>query len=938
MSKYRSRSVVRAWTGALALSLGCCWSAAQAQLVINEVDYDQASTDTAEFIEIKNVSASTIDLDPYAVELVNGASGAVVYQTIQLPPFNLAPGAYYVICANAATTPYCNLDVSPNTDLIQNGAPDALAITLGLSLIDVVSYEGSTAAPYTEGSGVGLTDNGTVAFQGLSRFPDGTDTNVNNTNLSLRCATPGKPNAAASTGCPDPLAPKLVINEIDYDQPSTDTAEFVELKNTGGVALNLDPYSVRLVNGSGGAVYATIDLPVFTLPPGGYYVICANAATTPNCNLDVSPNTDLLQNGAPDAVGLVLAGTVVDAVSYEGNTVAPYTESSATSLNDSGAVANLGLSRYPDGADTNVNNTDLSLRCITPGSGNASTTSACPAPTSSSVEIWQIQGAGLASPLVGQTVTTLGNVVTGLAADGFLMQTPDARADADPVTSNGLFVFTSTAPTVVSGDVVDVSGQVQEFFESTQISATSVVRRASGAALPTAVALTATNPSPVPPLASTAFERYENMRVSVAAGTVSGPNQRFASDILAEVHIVTRAGRAFRETGILFPGLAGLPVWDGNPEVFELDPNRLGLPNQEIPAGSTFTATGVLGFEFGGWELWPTSLTVTPATLPRAVRAKAADEYTVGSLNLFRLFDDVDDPGINETVVSVAEYARRLEKFSRYIRTVLGSPDILAVQECEKLSNLDDLAARIQAEDPSVQYVGYLIEGNDVGGIDVGFLVKSGITVAGVTQLGAAETLTVDGSLLHDRPPLLLEASVPSTTGATDLEVLVVHQRSLGSIDDPVDGPRVRQKRLEQAQSVATMVQARQVATPGVRLVVTGDFNAFQFTDGYVDVVGQIRGVVNPAQNLLSGPDLVTPDLTNVVSSLPAAEQYSFIFGGSSQVLDHALVSTGLSSQVRGMAYGRGNADAAVDRLNDAASALRSSDHDGLVLFLAHAP
>src|ERR687893_2961992 len=75
--------------------------AASTTLVINEVDSDQPSIDTAEFLELKNVSGAAIDLDPYSVQLVNGnAGGAVVYQTIELPSFSLAAGDYYVVCAN----------------------------------------------------------------------------------------------------------------------------------------------------------------------------------------------------------------------------------------------------------------------------------------------------------------------------------------------------------------------------------------------------------------------------------------------------------------------------------------------------------------------------------------------------------------------------------------------------------------------------------------------------------------------------------------------------------------------------------------------------------------------------------------------------------------------------------------------------------------------
>src|SRR5262245_32620326 len=87
----------------------------------------------------------------------------------------------------------------------------------------------------------------------------------------------------------------IVINEIDYDQPGTDGAEFLELKNVGPTAVNLDDYTVELVNGNAGgaAVYQTIDLPSVSLPAGDYFVICANAATTPNCDLDVTADTNL---------------------------------------------------------------------------------------------------------------------------------------------------------------------------------------------------------------------------------------------------------------------------------------------------------------------------------------------------------------------------------------------------------------------------------------------------------------------------------------------------------------------------------------------------------------------------------------------------------------------------------------------------------------------
>ena len=56
--------------------------------------------------------------------------------------------------------------------------------------------------------------------------------------------------------------------------------------------------------------------------------------------------------------------------------------------------------------------------------------------------IHDIQGAGLSSPFVGQTVRTTG-IVTARRSNGLYVQTPDELVDTDPATSEGVFVFTS---------------------------------------------------------------------------------------------------------------------------------------------------------------------------------------------------------------------------------------------------------------------------------------------------------------------------------------------------------------------------------------------------------------------------------------------------------------------------------------------------------------
>jgi hypothetical protein len=208
-------------------------------LVVNEVDYDQgAGPDGAEFVEIKNTDTFTGNLSSTQIVLVDGnGGGATRYMTYTLPSYNLGPGQYYVVCSNAALVANCNYDVTPDTDMIQDGAPDAVALLYFFipgspeslshpngTIIDTVSYEGDTGGGFTEGSGAGLIDDGISAIQDISRFPDGVDTNVNNVDFSARCITPGQTNS--SSICAATPTPTATNTPLPTDTPTptpTDT-------------------------------------------------------------------------------------------------------------------------------------------------------------------------------------------------------------------------------------------------------------------------------------------------------------------------------------------------------------------------------------------------------------------------------------------------------------------------------------------------------------------------------------------------------------------------------------------------------------------------------------------------------------------------------------------------------------------------------------------
>jgi predicted extracellular nuclease len=537
------------------------------------------------------------------------------------------------------------------------------------------------------------------------------------------------------------------------------------------------------------------------------------------------------------------------------------------------------------------------------------------------VEIWEIQGNGMSSPLEGQRVATSGNVVTAVAADLFFIQSPDSRADGDPWSSDGIVVYVGAAPTVSVGDLVDVTGDVDENYGQTEIAGgPTVTVSSSGHPRPTAVILDGDTPTPYQPWPEAELERFEGMWVEARAGVVSAP-----SDGYGEACVAAGGGRLFREPGILWPGLPGLAVWDGNPEGFELDPYGLGGEGFDVAAGTRFRAEGVLAFEFGAYQLWPVIFdTIDEPELPRPVPTPTSREITVAAQNLYRLGDPDDE----------VPSATRLAKLSRQIREVLGSPHVLAVQEVMDLETLESLSNRIAADDSAIRYTAHLLEGNDYGGIDVGFLVRGPVGVRSVYQVGADVRFTWDDSLLFDRPPLVLEAAMPFRGEDVVVTLVTVHLKSLGGIDDPGDSERVRQKRSEQSVWLSEWIQDRQIANSAEALIVLGDFNAYSFSDGYVDVIGQVTGEPDSDGALLPATEEVDPILVDWTRQLPRAERYSFLYRCSAEDLDHILTNRVAAPWVTGTAFGRGNADAPHDLELDPATALRSSDHDGLVIFL----
>ena len=604
------------------------------------------------------------------------------------------------------------------------------------------------------------------------------------------------------------------------------------------------------------------------------------------------------------------------------------------------------------------------------------------------VSVHDIQGPGGRSPLVGATVRTRG-VVTGRKSTGFFIQ--ETQPDGDPLTSEGIFVYLGSTPpaAAAAGNLVDVTGQVAEYVPTndpfqlplTQLTQPQVTLVAAGQSLPEPVVIGAANLSPRGQIDQ--LEPFEGMRVTVASLTVCAPTQGTIGEANATASsngvffgVVTGIARPFREPGIQAPDLppAGtippIPRFDSNPERLRVDSNELvGALTLNYAVGTVVTGlTGPLDYAFRSYTLLPEP-GATPVArggaLPQAAPVPADDELTIATFNLQRLYDTSNDPAIAEPVLTATAFANRLGKASLAIREYLRAPDILGVVEVENLATLQALATRISddaiaAGQPDPGYAAWLVEGNDVGGIDVGFLVRTApvvgpagvstprVTVVAVVQeLAASRLVNPDGStdLLNDRPPLRLMAVVNHAAGGKfPVTVIVNHLRSLGGVGDTApgsngwatNGDRVRAKRQRQAEDLARLVQRRQQADPTERIVLVGDFNAFEFNDGFTDSIGAILGRPSPDNQTVvpgDGVDLVEPDLVNLGALAPPGERYSYSFDGNAQSLDHLLINQALvtATQARRVEHPRLNADFPETARNDVASPLRLSDHDPLV-------
>ncbi len=597
--------------------------------------------------------------------------------------------------------------------------------------------------------------------------------------------------------------------------------------------------------------------------------------------------------------------------------------------------------------------------------------------------ISDIQGDSNYSAYVGEVARVTG-IVTARTRTGFFLQTPDGKADDNPKTSEGIFVFTKTEPgaEAVVGNLVSITGRIAEWapsadpnsLKTTQISMEKgkdfVAVESKSNPLPKPVVLT---PDDFKPNSIDQLEKYEGMRVTIAEMMVVAPTARQGE--IDETRgtsesngvfygVLSGLNRPFRDIGFDvydylmlsdkdkarykkdYPKLA---LFDHNPERLRIE-SAAQLGSQPIDVTSYATVkntTGVLNY---AWRAY--SVLVDPGSKPevsglvvaRSLPTPSEKQFAIAAMNVERYFDEEDDPAIIEPIINSEGFARRTKKMSAAIRLYMKYPDVIAVVEAENLNVLKKLAEAINKDSeaagkPNPQYEAYLVEGNDPGGIDSGFLVKrSRVEVLETKQFGKDDTfknpVSKDEVALNDRPPFMLRAAIKTPSGPFEFTVIANHLKSFRGYNDEKDAPFVRMKKKLQAEFLAKFVAERQKANPAERIALVGDFNFYQFNDGIMDVIGTIKGTPAGADSVINpADDLVDPDLLNLVDLIAADTRYSYVFDGNAQVIDQFIVNEALRKSVAGFGFAHLNADYPEVYRNDPNRVERYSDHDAAVAF-----
>jgi predicted extracellular nuclease len=786
-----------------------------------------------------------------------------------------------------------------------------------------------------------------------------------------------------------------VINEFVANHTGTDTHEYLEV--AGEADTDYSSYTILHIEGDGaGAGVIDTALTVGTTNGDGIWVSGFLTNEIENGTISLllvegftgSEGNDLDTDN--DGVFDVTPWTqLVDdvAVSDGGSADHTYSTTVLASGFDGSSPAPGGASRIPNSVDTDSvsdwTRNDFDLAGIpgfpgtleegeaanTPGAVNSTEPPdngengvLCDDEEVSITLISEIQGTGLSSPMVGNTVVVEAVVVGDFQNDGdaddgnlngFHLQEEDAEADTDPASSEGIFVFHSADPNTV-GDVVRVRGTVAEFTGSgssqTQIaSVTDLDVCDSGATLPTP----STIEFPLTDLAD--LEPSEGMRVTFPQSLAI--SEYFNYDRFGEMVLslpFSPRDRLFQPTAFVEPGpdanaeqalvnLRRITLDDGqssqNPD-FNRHPNgdEFSLTNSFRGGDTVTNATGVIDHTFGLYRIQPTEPADYVAANPRPSEpSDVGGSVTVASFNVLNYFltldegNDVCGPEQNlgcRGANDEEEFERQRSKILEALATI--EADVFGLIEMENTTGVEPLADIV---DGLNELTGASYEFIDTGTIGTD-AIKVGIIydTATVSPVGDYAILdsTVDPRFNDDKSRPVLAQTFSDGSGA--FTVAVNHLKSKGSscndVGDPDQGDgqgNCNGVRTAAAEAMVDWLASDPTGSGDGDFLITGDLNSY--------------GKEDPIDVLIDG------GYTELVHQFVGEFAYSFVFDGLFGYLDHALSTDTLTRQVAGTTVWHINADepdildydtsfksATQIGFFDGTSPFRSSDHDPVIV------
>jgi predicted extracellular nuclease len=539
--------------------------------------------------------------------------------------------------------------------------------------------------------------------------------------------------------------------------------------------------------------------------------------------------------------------------------------------------------------------------------------------SNSALQIHDIQGASHKSTFDGEKVSDVPGIVTFCATDGFYMQSQEP--DTDSATSEGIWVETTTKPVVNPGDFVSVTGVVDEYFPGgenggglsiTQIKMATFITITSGNPLPAPVLIGKDGREPPSIIIEDDnfqifdpesdgidfYESLEGMLVVLNNAIAIAPTNNFG-----EIAVVVDNGENVGVKSIT----GGLIIQqeDANPERILIDDAFVQTPSVKI--GAKFPEiTGIIDYSYGNYKFQPIERYQYEEGTPVSNQISLSNpgQLRISSYNVENLdAKDSDD---------------RFIKLADQIVNQLQSPDIIGLQEIQDNNGpYEDqvvdasqtwqkiVVAIVDAGGPAYEYrdINPLrnADGGEAGGNGrVGFLFRTDTGVEFIDRGEPNATTSVqvvnsmNGIQLSINPGRIQPGDVAFTNSRKPLvgefryqgEIFFIINLHLvskgddaplfGSIQPPLEKSEFQ--RINQIRVINHFIHELLGADSKANLILLGDFNDFLWSD--------------------SLQAAISSSLIDLVGTLPMEEQFTYIFEGNSQALDHMLINETIAQEI----------------------------------------